>query len=139
MSEIELLESFRDVPYMLGGVTRAGADCWGLVVLAYSARGIELPCYNASLVGERKPGSGFVSREYRRERARAWRLVARVEAEPWDVVVMRNRTPEDHVGLVLNAQRLLTTNLQHAAHFADWARGTFWGDRVEGVYRYVGA
>jgi cell wall-associated NlpC family hydrolase len=42
-----------EIPYVIGGSTRNGVDCWGIVVLVYREQlEIELPHYSADWAGD---------------------------------------------------------------------------------------
>lgn len=127
------------IPYWLGGATLNGADCWGLAVLAFAQeRGIELPAYNLSLGGKTVPPRGFVRDAREIEQARAWFPIGRELAEPLDVVLLRNMRAADHVGVVTEYPHLiLTTDRATGSHLCEWGPSSFWGQRVEGVFRYA--
>lgn len=136
------LEAYLGVPYVLGGATRAGADCGGLVVLAYrELRGIELPPYNAELSGMRRPPAGAAREFAEIEAARAWAEVSRAEARAFDVVQLSARADRDHFGIVMDDPRwLLTTDAGANAHRTRWGRGSPWeGEgKIRGIWRYAG-
>lgn len=128
------------IPYLLGGSSEQGSDCWGLSKLVYlKCKGILLPAYNQSLAGKRVPPRGYVAERLREEGDRAWVTVRREHVEPYDVVVLRNLRPCDHIGVICeDTQLLLTTDVGQGAHLCEWGPNSFWGPRVEGIYRYVG-
>lgn len=131
------IDAWVGVPYELGGATRAGADCWGLVKAVFRARGTDLPAYNRELAGKRVPPRGFVQDRIREEGARAWVSIPREHAEPGDVVVLRSLRPSDHIAIVSeDPALLLTTDRATGAHLVSWKE---WEGRVEGIYRFVGA
>jgi cell wall-associated NlpC family hydrolase len=134
------LESFLGVPYRLGGATRAGADCGGLVLLVYrELRGIELPPYSDAFAGEPRPPAGAARRCAEREAARAWTRVERAAARELDVVVLSSMADEDHFGVVMGDPRwLLTTSERLGAHRTRWGRASGWEGRIAGVWRFVG-
>jgi cell wall-associated NlpC family hydrolase len=134
-----VLESLLGVPYLLGGATRAGADCGGLVLLAYREIGIELPPYNEAFSGLEFPPAGAARACAEIERARAWVRVERSAAQAYDVVELCSMRDRDHFGLVLPDSRwLLTTNERLGAHRARWGRASGWEGRIRGVSRYCG-
>lgn len=134
----DILEAFLDIPYLRGGSTRGGADCWGLVPLVYKETfGVTLPLYNAGLQG--RPPKGYVASCVEQEMKRAWEPVEVHQAQFMDVLVLRGF--EVHIGIVdANRRFMLTTDKdQKSSMRVEWGRGTYWDERrIEGVYRYVG-
>jgi cell wall-associated NlpC family hydrolase len=127
------------IPHRTGGRERDGADCWGLVLLAYAGRGIELPAYNDPLRGCARTPAGFLRERVAAEARRAWELVAVAEARPFDVVLLTGVRPEDHVAIVTEDPAwVLTTNRGLGAYLSRWGRGSRWEGRCDGLYRYRG-
>ncbi len=131
------IDSWVGVPYELGGASRLGADCWGLVKAIFLARGADLPAYNQELAGKRVPPKGYVQERIREEGARAWVTIPRDRVEPGDVVVLRSLRPSDHIAIVSEDPAwLLTTDRASGAHLVRWEE---WHGRIEGIYRFAGA
>ena len=120
------------IPFLLGGRTHEGCDCWGLVRLVlWEQRGIKLPDlsdeyasledreYIASLVDTSKP------------LCKAERLARPI---PGAVVVMKIAGEPMHVGLVLDDQHFLHVWSRRAACVERLASPE-WVKRIEGFYR----
>lgn len=129
------------IPYELGGSSELGADCWGLSVFVFlRERGIQLPPYNLILSGKKVPPRGYVAEQVRAEGTRAWRQVEQSGAAPFDLVVLRNLRPADHIGVVSeHPELILTTDRGANAHLAEWGPKSRWAGKIEGVFRHVGA
>jgi cell wall-associated NlpC family hydrolase len=94
------------VPYLTNGRTRAGWDCWGLVMVVFEERrGIRLPDWTVDdpgpLCGEQTITRGA---ETEIGAANAIKVDA---AEPWAIVLARRRTMAHHVGVVVGAGAIL--------------------------------
>lgn len=88
---------FMGAPYLWGGKTIAGIDCSGLVQLALAMKNIAVPRdsdMQAGAIGERLEGGG--------------KLEDGVELQRGDVVFFPG-----HVGIMLDAKRLLHANATH--------------------------
>jgi cell wall-associated NlpC family hydrolase len=68
-------------PYVAGGASMRGVDCWGLVEVFYRMRGVDLAAYRG---GERSAPGGFAAAFAAQD---GWREV--VEPRDGDVVVLR--------------------------------------------------
>lgn len=116
------------------GRGRAGADCWGLVVVVYREElGIELPSYL---------GYGSVD-----EHAEIAALIAGAEAsplwlpvtdtpEPFDVAVFRRGRWDTHLGLIVRPGLMLHMDGEDCAKLASLTSGR-WKNRASGVFRHV--
>lgn len=137
------ISSLIGVPHVRGQSLREGADCWGLVELAYwHGRGIVLPPYNIEVLGgSLRDSIRAVQRHIRGEVQRAWRKLEEDEvAAPYDVVTMKTIVPEDHVAIVIEEPRLIlsTSEEMGSSYLREWQRGSGIEQLVCGVYRYVG-
>lgn len=94
------IAEFVGIPYVLGGRSRAGADCWGLVRLVYAELlGIELEDY--AYTSRRDAGVLIDTHRH------AWlELTAPL---PFAVAVLRNGRAPMHCGVVVDAERMLHT------------------------------
>lgn len=94
------------LPFVDGGRTRAGVDCWGLVRLALaSERNIELPSYGEISATELRRIAGAIQAEA--ERADPWIAVAPDDRRAWDLVVMERRSAPIHLGLLTSPDMVL--------------------------------
>lgn len=95
------------IPYVNGGRTRSGVDCWGIVKLIYSeCLGIEIKDLGEEDIEYSqdwaKDGEDYFMKHY----SEKWQRVD--EPKPFDVVLIRNgRGIVDHCGLVLDSQRFI--------------------------------
>lgn len=103
---------------------------------------IDLPAYNISVGGKRVPPKDFVRAQVKEESSRAWQEVQQSDAKCFDLIVLRYFRPCDHIAILTEDPKImLVTDRLFNSHLAAWGkRSEFWGaDRIEGVYRYVGA
>lgn len=134
---IRIFDDFLGIPYLRGGSSREGADCWGLVPLVYrETRQIEIPLYNEGLQG--RPCKDFLQDSMKKEVDRAWEKLDPIHAQFMDVVLLQ--TTELHVGIVDQSKRymLTTSHTMCTSKLDEWGRGTRWDGKLLGVYRYVG-
>jgi cell wall-associated NlpC family hydrolase len=126
------------IPYLPGGRTRAGLDCWGLVVLVARERfGLELPGFDTSVWATRADSPAIAA--VAEEEAKRWQQVEPVEtAQPGDVLLMRNGRYATHAGICVTAGRML-----HVERGIDSALDSFLQSRhrprLAGAYRWQGA
>lgn len=102
------------LPFVDGGRTLEGCDCWGLFRLVYAERlGLHLPSYGdtpaADLVAVTEAMSAGVAADER------WLQV--LEPKEYDGVLMRAYGARDpgHVGVMVDRQRLLHVEKKTAA------------------------
>jgi cell wall-associated NlpC family hydrolase len=115
-------------PFVSGGRTLEGLDCWGLVVDVYRRNlGIELPCLAESYTDASDPKQGIPLLEIERP---AW-----VECRPMEfaVALFRPTGAQLHVGVMVDEHRMLHTTPRtdcvvefvhrlHAGQFAGYFR-----------------
>lgn len=126
---------FIGIPFRLRGRDRSGCDCWGLVRLAFAARGIELPSYADGYVdlGERDEIAALIAGEARQ----SWRrLVAPDEAREWDVAVFRDGPLALHIGIVVEMGRMLHVVRDRESIIESYRDGR-WLHRLTGIYRHA--
>lgn len=106
------------IPFLDHGRTKAGVDCWGLVVLVYKEElGIELP----------DMGTSYTNADIRKEiqcavsdvSSRNWNMdVTDLPRKMYDVIVFKRGGIETHVGLwvaentMLHVEKKLCTALE---------------------------
>lgn len=94
------------IPFLERGRTRAGADCWGLVVLFYAGElGIHLPAYDepSTTRAERATCAAIISAAV--SGAEPWRRV--LEPAPGDVILCETLRQPIHVGVVVDRRQML--------------------------------
>lgn len=120
------VEPLLAVPYLWRGRSRFGADCYGLVRLAYRMRlGIELPRLDD------QPERVAIADYMRAELARHWAPVALRDAQELDVVTLDG---DAGVGVVLEDHQALTT-LAASGPVTFSLRSAAWAKRITGCYR----
>ncbi len=102
------------VPFLDGGRSLSGYDCWGLVQVVFlNERGIELPSYGEISAHDLIRVARKIEQETVGERG-PWVEVVRSALRPFDVVVMYRRRLAAHVGLVaLPGKMLHVAEAQH--------------------------
>ena len=120
------------IPYVDGGRTEAGADCWGLVRLIYQNEfDIELPGHDGIDRGSRADAE---LAEYMAAHRENWERV-RVP-EVGDIVLMRLAGEPIHVGVVIAPGYFIHARAD-ADVVAEKYASTRWSHRIEGFYRYT--
>lgn len=135
MGPVDFVRRAVGVPFVTRGRSYDGADCYGLVFLAYrDALEIPIPSYADEYVSARpsRALADLIARE-----SRAWR---RVDDEPrWfgDVLLLRREEcggRAAHCALALDARRMLHTEAGIDA-CVEMYDSPLWRDRVAGVFR----
>lgn len=123
------LEQFFSIPFVQGGRSFEGADCWGLVYLYYQVMDIEIPAYDYYAVGI---NTLETLRKIKAEKAAHWDQVEN-PAHP-DVVFMRHGELQSHVGIYLGAGDFLhiETGRDVAVHNV---KDFEWKHKVLGYFR----
>lgn len=125
-------DSLVGIPWQERGRSRAGCDCWGLILIAFrELLGIEQPSFAddyqttadreaivAILAGAREP----------------WVPVPPADARPMDVVEMRERPW--HVGLVVGRGRMLHMPARQSSIIEPYTTGRH-EPRVTGIFRHA--
>lgn len=120
------------LPFVAGGRSRAGCDCWGLVRLVYADRlGITLPSFNGLYAG---PEDADAMRALVAGARPDWHPVPAGQEEPLDVVEMHN-LGVPHIGVVVRRGFLLHTEQGSAAVIEPYATGPL-RRRIRGFFRH---
>jgi len=126
--------SYIGLPFMAGGRTRDGLDCWGLVALVWAEHfGKPLPDYDGPFWTK--------GADYAAVGAAAQRFTDRfTPVEPGseragDGVLIRMRGAPIHVAVVVEPGKMLHIEAGTGACVEDY-RGLAWRHRVVGFYRY---
>lgn len=117
------------VPYLDHGRSRAGWDCWGLIVCAYrDVCGIVLPSYDEITWRHHRQAVRVMTEETKR-----WRRMMMGSEMAGDVLLLR----PCHTCLIIGDDLALhvipganTSVIRYSA--------SLWARRIMGIYRYVG-
>jgi len=91
------------IPFVAHGRDRSGADCWGLVTLAYrDLRSVDLPAHHDAYAGI-GPDDARDLRAAMRGRREGWSPRSMGSELPGDVALIRVGRCPVHVGLVIDA------------------------------------
>ena len=124
---------FVGLPYLLFGRTRAGVDCYGLIVLVYhDVLGIEIAPF-AEVAESTLPLD--VYREFwETHRELAWERVDEDHVEAGDVVDL-SVLGHPHCGIVTRPGQMIHARAGVGVRLAEYSRG-FFCRRVLGTYRH---
>lgn len=125
---------FCEIPFVPGGRSNSGCDCWGLVRLVYRQDlGIELPSFEGQY-------SDTVS-------SQTFKLVSLgIESSDWhnthiprpyDVVLLEIMGRPLHVGIFTKPGHMLSTGRDMTASAVCKFRSLLWCGRVHGFYRHI--
>jgi cell wall-associated NlpC family hydrolase len=119
------------VPFVDQGRSKNGWDCWGLVYCGYEFKGVHIPSYaNISALDH-----GKVIKQIQ-EGLDDWVMVSPTQVQPWDVVLIRNGSFPDHVGLVVKKGKMLHVDPYVNTCIEDY-NSILWASRVVGIFRYA--
>ena len=128
------INSLIGVPFLDRGRTEAGADCWGIVVLAFRRMfSIDLPTFDDYPGLESRTRDDLARMIH--DRTFAWDEVERGLERRGDVVLLAIGRQPCHVGIVTEPGRMLTTSRGDAARIESY-RGIKWRSRVYGFFRH---
>lgn len=120
----------QNIPFVLGGRSADGLDCWGLVQLFYKEQmGIAVPDYQGIAAGiSTKQAIATIARE----RDLHWELTK--EPKDGDVVLARMKNHPLHVGIYKDPGQML--HIEDGAHVTiEPITGIRWKKRLLGIYR----
>jgi len=121
------------LPFKGHGRDRKGVDCWGLVRLVMAEQfGISLPSYATQYESTAREDQLAPLIE---EERKWWIPLEAGEERLGDVVVLRMRGQPIHVGLVIEAGRMLHAEAGIGS-VLDSYKSARWSLRVTGFYRY---
>jgi len=125
---------FIGLPFAPAGRTRAGCDCWGLVMLVYAARaGFALPGHTdiawASARDSAAVGEGIT------RVAADWIPAWAHELRALDVLVMRVMGHPIHVGVMVDASAFLHA-YEGTDSILERVDSPAWHRRIVGAYRH---
>lgn len=128
------------IPFVEGGRTRDGADCYGLLRLVLAERfNVVIPEDPVGAWPRDLDRAGKIDLARRVERARdAWREMRRTEIRPGLCILLRVEGRPMHVGIVLNERAFLHTDRDAGVNVESYVEGMWSGNRVLGFYEYRG-
>lgn len=118
------------VPYLKGGRTKAGLDCYGLLMELYRRRGVELPefgapeedCLVQGLIDDAMP-----------------LLVEVNKPEPYDIVTFKIRPPyTTHIGMVMDDTTKFIHIMLRRHVCVERLDTDGWQRRLTGNFRWIG-
>lgn len=93
------------IPFVDGGRTMRGCDCWGIVCAVYKREcGIELPGYGDISASELNAIAFEIAKESAKE---PWHLLNAGQQRDFDVAVMHRRREAFHVGIAVDSDKVL--------------------------------
>lgn len=124
---------FVGLPWLAGGRSRSGLDCWGIVHLVYrEALDIALPSYDGSdpaALADNAPLFDAAAKE-------PWRIVPMGDEREFDVGLFRVGAHPCHVGVVTRAGRMLHVQDGCMSRIEHYGHGP-WAHRLLGFYRHT--
>ena len=126
------LAALQAVPYVDGGRSHEGCDCYGIGWLYNRLRGVALPSYGAITAADTRPFLQAVA-----EGRVTWREVTLGEQGPGDVVLLRRRLTDLplHVGWIVDDGRVMSTTRATGVTFQP-IEDLSGENRLRGIYRY---
>jgi cell wall-associated NlpC family hydrolase len=123
------------LPFITGGRTHEGVDCWGLVCLIYKQElGIELPSYSG--LYDDTTDTVQVGKVYGEDRSGFASPIEAHQRQPFDVILLRISGAPMHVAICTKKQWMIHCSagigVSHEKIY-----GMRWADRVLGFYRHA--
>jgi cell wall-associated NlpC family hydrolase len=125
---------YLNIPFMMGGRTRKGCSCWGIVyMIETEVFGRSCPVYsNEPNSGDMMEQEALVANENSN-----WTTIPRGEEKPGDVVVLKIRNYHCHCGVVLGDGWMIHTLKPHGSCRERYDRFR-WKPNVVGFRRFPG-
>jgi len=121
------------IPFLEDGNTRAGCDCYRLVVMVYKDKlGIDLPDFAGIFVDGSLASLKKVTRHIR-ETKKTWQKVEKPAL--FDVILLRTGNMVYHCGVVIGRRTMLHV-MEGINSTIEEFTGIQWRNKVEGFYRY---
>lgn len=127
-----MFDALVGIPWVDKGRAPSGVDCWGLVVLANRARGLELPSYSDRYVtaADRRAIARLIAGELD-----DWVEIEAGRETVWDCVLLRDGPLPRHIGLVVAPGRMLHVEEHRTSVIESYRSGTI-RHRIVGFFRH---
>lgn len=138
MSSLRSLDvaEYIGLPFRTHGRDRGGCDCWGLVRIVYRERlGVELPDLGETY-GDALTDCAAIADLIARERP-MWHPIERGQELPGDLVTLRLKRVECHVGVVVSRPLMLHSEADKIAACCERYDVPLYARRVTGFYRHA--
>lgn len=127
---MKLTDKFIGIPFVSGGRSFTGADCWGVAVLYYKEYlNIDLP----SFTGEYETTETLRVKELIARHREGWQRVTKPKTG--DLILFKVLGSESHVGIYLGNNEFLHA-LENQASVVQNLNSPEWSRRVVGYYAY---
>jgi len=127
------MDKYIGIPFLRGGNTRKGCDCYRLVVMVYKDKlDIDLPDFSGLFVDSSQASLLKVSRQIR-DTKKIWQKVEK--PKPFDVILLRTGDMVYHIGIVAGKRTMLHI-LEGVDSVIEEFTSLQWEDRIEGFYRH---
>ena len=132
----EWINDYIGIPFVDGGRTRAGCDCYGLVrLILFEEFWIQAPSYTEAYPSTDDRAAVAGALEARREPY--WREIYQPsQARVADVAIFRVGGLPLHCGLMVSQDRIIHV-LKGCQTVVEPMNGLVWGNRLMGIYRYL--
>lgn len=132
------MKGYVGIPFVDGGRTIEGCDCWGLVRLVLlREKGIEVPSY--AEIGARQLLAIARAVVHATSSGEVWNPVGHLPRREFDVVVMKSLSHAEkmpyHVGIMASEKKLLHTVNAADSHFVPIDHASV-KSRIIGFYRH---
>lgn len=133
-ARLGVTRQFVGIPYVAHAATYAGADCFGLVALAYwEVCGVRLQLFNAN--ADLTTCAGMETAYRTAVRVGAWHPVGTPQA--FDVIMFTMQGHVSHCGLLLDGKHMLHV-MKGINTSVEVYKGFKWRNRIAGYYRCAG-
>jgi hypothetical protein len=128
------VKPYQKIPYVDGGRTMEGADCWGLLrLIMLREKGIELPLY-AELAYEHGKRSHEIG-QFMSEHTEGWQEIDIKQVRAFDGLWIRMRGEGIHVALAISEREMIHTEEGADVVITDF-RDYRWNRRILKAYRH---
>ena len=126
---------FLGVPYLSGGKTNRGADCYGLVQLVYkNLLEISLPSFAANEPCRFEIDE--ISRVIAQQQSAGHWLEVFADFQDFDVFTFRRGRLDAHIGLAVDDGRMMLHSDMNSLSRVELVDCSYWGSRLTGVFRH---